>query len=532
MTGEVQDVEHCDLVIVGAGIAGLNALFAATKYLAPDQKVVLLDERPGVGGMWLTTYDYVRLHQPHSVFTVGNIKWTLDEDRGYLANKQQVLHHLRYCLEVLKRRVVVDELLGWDMDSHVETDGEVTVECASSDGRRKTLVTPRLINAYGVRVLVNPPLDVASRNVTSVSPDTCDVRTDMDDDKPVWIIGGGKTAMDTAHALITRYPGRSVNLVAGSGTYFGRREAFFAPGHRRWWRGTTITEAAIKAARRFTGHNEADVAEWYRGKYGIFCTPTADSYLMGLLCTSENDVIEAGLDQIVMGRFDTVVDDGEATILRMKTGASPIIERGSWIVNCTGYIKANDQPYEPYISDGGRVLSIQNRSATMHLSSFAGYFLTHLFFLDKLRDAPLYEVDLQELLSRRKFVAPWATFALVQYNCGVLATLLPRKVFSECGLDFDLWYAPPRRWLAKLRALWATRPCQRARFRATLDTVHQRSDTAGIRCGLLPSVAKRLAEAAHSPADAQRLQSVDEVERPELDVVEVLGERQFREASQ
>ena len=39
-------------------------------------------------------------------------------------------------------------------------------------------------------------------------------------DTPVWIIGGGKTAMDTAHALITEYPGREVNLVAGSGTFF------------------------------------------------------------------------------------------------------------------------------------------------------------------------------------------------------------------------------------------------------------------------------------------------------------------------
>ena len=39
-------------------------------------------------------------------------------------------------------------------------------------------------------------------------------------DAPVWIIGGGKTAMDTAHALITEYPGREVNLVAGRGTFF------------------------------------------------------------------------------------------------------------------------------------------------------------------------------------------------------------------------------------------------------------------------------------------------------------------------
>ena len=70
-------VESCDVCIVGAGIAGLNALFVASRYLSSDQKVILIDRRPRVGGMWVDTYPYVRLHQPHPMFTAGNIKWTL-----------------------------------------------------------------------------------------------------------------------------------------------------------------------------------------------------------------------------------------------------------------------------------------------------------------------------------------------------------------------------------------------------------------------------------------------------------------------
>ena len=80
----------------------------------------------------------------------------------------------------------------------------------------------RLIKAYGLRVVPNDPLEISSARVLSVSPDFCDMRGDemRASDTPVWIIGGGKTAMDTAHALITEYPGREVNLVAGSGTFF------------------------------------------------------------------------------------------------------------------------------------------------------------------------------------------------------------------------------------------------------------------------------------------------------------------------
>ena len=43
-TGDV-GVERCDVCIVGAGIAGLNALFAASQYLSRDQKVILVDRR-------------------------------------------------------------------------------------------------------------------------------------------------------------------------------------------------------------------------------------------------------------------------------------------------------------------------------------------------------------------------------------------------------------------------------------------------------------------------------------------------------
>jgi cation diffusion facilitator CzcD-associated flavoprotein CzcO len=78
-------VETCDVCIAGAGVAGLNALFVASQYLSRDQKVILVDRRERVGGMWVVTYPYVRLHQPHPMFTAGNIEWTLGQDRSYLA---------------------------------------------------------------------------------------------------------------------------------------------------------------------------------------------------------------------------------------------------------------------------------------------------------------------------------------------------------------------------------------------------------------------------------------------------------------
>ena len=88
-------VETCDVCIVGAGIAGLNALFVASQYLSRDQKVVLIDRRERVGGMWVDTYPYVRLHQPHPMFTAGNIEWTLGQDRSLLGDEGRGARPLR-----------------------------------------------------------------------------------------------------------------------------------------------------------------------------------------------------------------------------------------------------------------------------------------------------------------------------------------------------------------------------------------------------------------------------------------------------
>ena len=476
-------VESCDVCIVGAGLAGLNALFVASRYLSREQKVILVDRRERVGGMWVDTYSYVRLHQPHPMFTAGNIKWTLGQDRSYLATKGEVLDHFEHCLNVIKQWVQVDELFGWAMESDEQTDGIVRIMCRSSDGQVLVIEAKRLIKAYGFRVTPLDPLEVSSQRVQSVSPDFCDVRTDgmRDSDTPVWIIGGGKTAMDTAHTLITEYPGREVNLVAGSGTFFSSRDRFFPAGARRWWRGKLFSSAATETARRFDGTNETDVGNWLRATYGTWLTPDTGNFFLGILSESENKTIAAGLNDVIMDHLLDVVDRDGSTELVFRSGATEAIQPGSWIVNCTGYVTQHDYPYEPYVSGSGAVVSIQLRSATLHLPSFMAYFLTHLLFLGKLRDLPLYELDGQDLRRKSGAAFPYTLLALAQHNLSLISDSVPTRVLLDCGLDFDRWYPLPRRLVGTARFMLTHRR-EREHLRRTLDTVRERFD---IRCGPL-----------------------------------------------
>lgn len=477
-------VESCDVCVVGAGIAGLNALFVASGYLSRDQKVIVIDRRARVGGMWVDTYPYVRLHQPHPMFTAGNIKWTLGKERSYLATKGEVLDHFEHCLNVIKQRVRIDEYFGWDMESDEETEGLARIRCRSSDGQVLVVEAKRLIKAYGVRVMPNDPLEISSARVQSVSPDYCDVRSgDMrDSDTPVWVIGGGKTAMDTAHTLITHYPGREVNLVAGRGTFFTTRDRLFATGSRRWWGGVLGAEAAVQMGRRFDGTNETEVSRWYRATYGNFVTPDAANFVLGVLSKSENNTIAAGLNDVVMDYLEDAVDSNGSTDLVFRSGSTKTIQPGSWIVNCTGYLGLDTPPpYEPYVSGSGAVVSVNLRSAVLHLPAFMGYFLTHLMFLEKARDLPLYEIDWYQLREKSTVAFPYVLFALVQHNLSVIYDQVPGRVFSENGLDFDTWYPLPRRLPSMIRfALTHSR--ERERARRVLDTVRERFD---IRCGPL-----------------------------------------------
>jgi hypothetical protein len=482
--------ERCDVCIIGAGISGLNALFVASQYLSGDQRVILVDRRSRAGGMWIDTYDYVRLHQPHPFFTAGDIEWTLGREREHLATRDEVLDHLRHCLEVIRQRIRVSELFGHEYVSCKEVDGAVQITCRSSEGRTIEIETDRLIKAYGQGVETNKPLELSSGRARSVSPECLDAHEPeiLASHAPVWVVGGGKTGMDTAHMLITGQPGREVNLIAGPGTLFMSRDRMFPAGVHRWTRGELISSFFTQMARQFDGTNEVDVMDWVRDSCGVWLTPETGNFLGAFLSESENDTIAAGLNESVMDYLVDVVDRDDGAELEFRSGATMPFEPGSWVVNCTGSLMRGEHPYEPYLSAGGRILSIQNRSMVIPFppGGNAAYFLTHLLFLGQLARIPFYALDIEGL--RRKapqyvMVAVLATLQL--YNFSLISEALPgrqmTKMLSRNGLDMDRWFPLPRRLRASV-AFMMSHKRDREHYKRNLDTIAERF---GVRCGPL-----------------------------------------------
>ncbi|MFL6090006.1 MAG: FAD-dependent oxidoreductase [Aeromicrobium sp.] len=475
-------VESFEVCIVGAGITGLNALAVATDYLAPGERVLLVDARPRVGGMWVDTYDYVRLHQPHGNFTAGNVRWDQGHKREHLASKAEVLDHLQHCLEVARRKVRVVERFGWNYVSHEERDGSVFVTLHSVD-ETQVVKAQRLVKAFGHRAAPNQPLRLSSELVQSTTPESLNsAETHASADGPVWIVGSGKTAMDTAQVLLRDHPGRDVSLVAGPGTIFSRRDTFFPSGFRRWWGGTRINSMIRDTALHFDGTNEAELRGWFRAKYGTSPFAEAGDFFGAYLSDAECESIKRGLRHLEMEYLTDVVDGPQGPALQFRSGRSRSVPEGTLVVNCTGGLLRDTHPYEPFASESGNVLSIQMRSSTTGVfSSFAGYYLTHLMFRDQLLDAGLYEMDIEDLSAQAKPLVAFASMSLAMLNLGLIADALPSKALLGCGLDYDSWYPLPRKMVGATKMMLTQRK-DREHHAKTVATLATRF---GIRAGLL-----------------------------------------------
>jgi len=253
--------------------------------------------------MWGSTYSYVRLHQPHPMFTAGNIPWTGNHDPSYLATRSEVLDHLQHCFEVCRQRVSLDARFAYAYRGHKYLADEVVVDCVPvrSDGAPLRIRTKRLVKAFGFDVQVNDPLPLSSKSVRSVSPNHFDLLGEemRSSTTPIYVIGAGKTGMDTAHDLLTHYPNRPVTLVIGTGMLFFDRDQQFPRGLQRWYAGKTPLETFLDIAKRFDGRNEAEVLAHLRKHYTLSLVPDARHFMYGLLSRDELATITRGARAIL-----------------------------------------------------------------------------------------------------------------------------------------------------------------------------------------------------------------------------------------
>ena len=478
-------IEACDLCVVGAGLAGLNALWVATEYLPAGARVVLVDRHPRCGGMWTETYEFVRLHQPHPYFTVGDIAWSWNKPSEYLATKQEILRHLEYCLAIIRKKFTLIEMFGYEADLDAASDlvkpQGLRVPCSALDPKARsfTVDAGRVIVAHGNKVPRTVPLTLSSTGVTSVTPLDLQDHLRRDAVAPAYVVGSGKTGMDLAYQIICTQPSRPVCMISGRGTIFLDRGYVAPTGMQRWWTGNLTLKVFGDVAMQFDGSNYDAAFDYFRNKYSIALSGSGEHCLFGYLSRAECKTVENGLTEKIDEYLEDVIDTASGPVMIFRSGASRPLPPGSIIVNCTGsLLRGNSAPVER-ISRGGTLLFISSRASLHFLSSVSAYFLTHLFFSEKRSKASVYAIDADALfaLDRRAWFMASITQAFM--NPVVLLNALSLRTFDRCGLNTDRLFPLPR-IIATLADIQLNRRKYVDHCRRSLDHVGQQY---GVRCG-------------------------------------------------
>lgn len=452
-TGASTEADAFDLVVIGAGIAGLNALYAASEYLPKGARVLLLDQKDAPGGMWNTAYDYVRLHQPHPMFTVGDMKWDWRKSRDYLAARDEVQTHLVRSLGPVGSKVELHTGYGQTVTTCAEIDtpkgpmAQITYNANGDPSQPKTVLASRAIHAPGLNYALAEPLDLSSGSVHSIIPQDLGAALDAHPHAPVVVVGGGKTGMDTVLSTLAKAPQRHVSLVKGRGTVFFNRTKYVPMGLKRWTSGELVSRLFRELAYAFDGENEDDTVAYFRTNYSTDPASENGVFLYGLQSEEEHRQIKSGLAETYAGYLEDVIDTQGGLQLVLRSGATAPIPEGAIIVNCTGsFFRGEPAPdIVPILSPKGSILSINPRDGWHFLTSVSGFFTTHLWFRDQLRGRGFYTLDHEDLFRKNRNAWVGASAAQAYMNQVIAVQTLPMMLLDRCGLDLDRWYPLPRR---------------------------------------------------------------------------------------
>ena len=477
-TDASSETETYELVVVGAGIAGLNALSAASEYLPKGARVLLVDQKDAPGGMWNTAYDYVRLHQPHPMFTVGDMEWNWRKPRNYLAARDEVQNHLSSSLTPIGAKVALETEFMQTVARCVEIEtgqgpmAEIAFHPNGEPGTSKTVLTKRAIHASGLNYALAQPLAFSSKSVVSIIPQDLRMTLNMHPGAAVVVVGGGKTGMDSVLATLAADPTRRISLIQGRGTNFLNRTKYLPTGMKRWTSGELVSRLFRDLALNFDGDNEDNTLAHVRKNHSTDAGTDNGVFLYGLQSEEELAKIMAGLTETSADYLVDVADTPEGPQMTMRSGANSVVPEGSIFVNCTGSFFHDEavQDPMPILSPNNCVLGINPRDGFHFLTSVVGFFATHLLYRDQLCGRGFYTLDHEALFRKNRNAWVGASAAQAYMNQVIAVQTLPFMLLDRCGLDLDRWYPLPRR-MAGLMRMKASATRDIAHCRRTLDRV-------------------------------------------------------------
>ena len=210
---QTMEMHETDYLIIGAGAVGLA--FADTLLDEdPDCHITLVDKHARPGGHWNDAYSFVALHQPSATYGVNSMEMCPDrvDEHGHNAGMFPLAKHseiLAYYSKLMSERMIpsgrvsyfpLTEYRGRSSETH-------TARHILSGEEFDIRVRRKLVDGTWFQTSVpsthKPAFEIAAGTRFGVPGDLPQLWKDIDNlPQHYVIIGGGKTAMDTAVWLL------------------------------------------------------------------------------------------------------------------------------------------------------------------------------------------------------------------------------------------------------------------------------------------------------------------------------------------
>ncbi|MEL7147396.1 MAG: hypothetical protein AAFO69_13565, partial [Bacteroidota bacterium] len=337
----------------------------------------------------------------------------------------------------------------------------------------------RCIKAFGFSIAPNKPMKFSSDQVQSITPES-KMLTDgvvAKDEKPVYIVGGGKTSMDVAGLILSQNPNRKINFIIGKGTFFLNRETFFPNGAKKYWKGVSVYSCLIDSVLKYDHNNVRATTDYVKKRYCLAPFSDAIQTFIGLLSPEESETITGAVDNTWYDYLEDVKENTGTLKMCLRSGQKEPVKPGSWFINCTGHIFPKVVIPEPVLSPHQTVLNIEKTNSTLIFTSFAGYFLPHLWYRNQFQRVPIIYFNHQDLARKDRETYLYAFGAQAIHNQLRFFEALPLSVMYNCGLNYDKWF-PLSRQLPMLIGMLSNKKKYLKATTTVLDQINKKYDIA------------------------------------------------------
>ncbi|WP_298300920.1 NAD(P)-binding protein [uncultured Erythrobacter sp.] len=205
--------QETDYLVIGAGAVGL-AFVDTLLDEDPDCHITIIDKHARPGGHWNDAYSFVALHQPSATYGVNSMEMCPDrvDEHGHNAGMYPLAKHaeiLSYYSKLMTERLVPSGRVTYlPLTEYLSgRDGRHSARSILSGEEHSFVVRRKLVDGTWFKTSVpathTPGFDIAEGTRFAVPGDLPKLWMETDNlPQHYCIIGGGKTAMDTAVWLL------------------------------------------------------------------------------------------------------------------------------------------------------------------------------------------------------------------------------------------------------------------------------------------------------------------------------------------